>query len=104
MMKSKRFEPIQEIASSSAKDLSRPMAEAAHKVAELEKQLQQLQKYRDEYVRNSTQASGSRANAQGRSNVSMVMPDPASGQVDQRSQLLLRNVRRRCRGVCDARQ
>lgn len=59
MMKSKRFEPIQEIASSSAKDLSRPMAEAAHKVAELEKQLQQLQKYRDEYVRNSTQADGS---------------------------------------------
>lgn len=59
MMKSKRFEPIQEIASSSAKDLSRPMAEAANKVAELEKQLQQLQKYRDEYVRNSTQADGS---------------------------------------------
>jgi flagellar export protein FliJ len=59
MMKSKRFEPIQEIASSSAKDLSRPMAEAANKVAELEKQLQQLQKYRDEYVRNSTQANGS---------------------------------------------
>ena len=59
MMKSKRFEPIQEIVSSSAKDLSRPMAEAANKVAELEKQLQQLQKYRDEYVRNSTQANGS---------------------------------------------
>jgi flagellar protein FliJ len=59
MMKSKRFEPIQEIASSSAKDLSRPMADAANKVAELEKQLLQLQKYRDEYVRNSTQANGS---------------------------------------------
>ena len=33
MMKSKRFEPIQEIVSSSAKDPSRPMAEAANKVA-----------------------------------------------------------------------
>lgn len=59
MMKSKRFEPIQEIASSSAKELSRPMADAASRVAELEKQLQQLHKYRDEYVRNSTQGNGS---------------------------------------------
>jgi flagellar export protein FliJ len=59
MMKSKRFEPIHEIASTSAKDLSRAMSEAAKKVADLEKQLQQLQSYRDEYVRNSTQAAGS---------------------------------------------
>jgi flagellar protein FliJ len=58
MMKSKRFEPIQEIASSSAKDLSRVMAEAGRKVTELERQLEQLQAYRDEYVRNSTQANG----------------------------------------------
>jgi flagellar export protein FliJ len=57
-MKSKRFEPIQEIASTSAKDLSRAMGEAARKVADLERQLEQLQSYRDEYVRNSTQASG----------------------------------------------
>jgi flagellar protein FliJ len=57
MIKSKRFEPIQEIASTSAKDLSRAMAEAGRKVAELEQQLQQLQTYRDEYVRNS-QSSG----------------------------------------------
>jgi flagellar protein FliJ len=57
MMKSKRFEPIQEIASTSAKDLSRAMGEAGRKVAELEQQLEQLQAYRDEYVRNSTQAS-----------------------------------------------
>ena len=35
------------------------MADAAKKVAELEKQLQQLHSYRDEYVRNSTQAAGS---------------------------------------------
>jgi flagellar export protein FliJ len=58
MIKSKRFEPIQEIASTSAKDLSRVMADAGRKVADLEHQLEQLQAYRDEYVRNSTQASG----------------------------------------------
>jgi flagellar FliJ protein len=58
MMKSKRFEPIQEIASSSANDLSRSMAEAGRKVADLEHQLEQLQTYRDEYVRNSAQSSG----------------------------------------------
>jgi flagellar protein FliJ len=54
MMKSKRFEPIHEIASTSAKDLSRIMADAGRKVSELERQLEQLQTYRDEYVRNST--------------------------------------------------
>jgi flagellar protein FliJ len=57
MMKSKRFEPIQEIASTSAKDSSRAMAEAGRKVTDLEQQLLQLQTYRDEYVRNS-QSSG----------------------------------------------
>jgi flagellar protein FliJ len=59
MMKSKRFEPIQEIASTSAQDLSRAMGEAALKLADLERQLQQLQSYRDEYLRNSTQSSAS---------------------------------------------
>lgn len=58
MIKSKRFEPIQELAANTAKDLSRTMAEAARKVGELEQQLQQLQTYRDEYVRNSTQSNG----------------------------------------------
>jgi len=58
MMKSKRFEPIQEIAATSAKDLSRTMAEAGRKVADLERQLEQLQTYRDEYVRKSTQSAG----------------------------------------------
>jgi len=57
MMKSKRFEPIQEIASTSAKDLSRAMGEAGRKVADIERQLQQVQSYRDEYVRNSTQSA-----------------------------------------------
>lgn len=59
MMKSKRFEPIQEIASSSAKDLSRHMSEAARNVAEIEQQINQLRHYRDEYTRNSTQGNGS---------------------------------------------
>jgi flagellar protein FliJ len=57
MMKSKRFEPIQEIASTSAKDLSRVMGDAGRKVVDLERKLVQLQSYRDEYVRNSTQSS-----------------------------------------------
>jgi flagellar export protein FliJ len=59
MMKSKRFEPIQEMASSSANELSGAMAEAARRVTELERQLAQLQTYRDEYVRNSHQSAGS---------------------------------------------
>lgn len=57
MTKSKRFEPIQEIASTSAKDLSRAMGDAARKVTDLERQLKQLQTYRDEYVRNTTQSA-----------------------------------------------
>jgi len=58
MTKSKRFEPIHEIASISAQDLSRAMGEAGRKVTDLERQLQQLETYRDEYVRNSTQSGG----------------------------------------------
>jgi flagellar protein FliJ len=58
VMKSKRFKPIQEIASSSANELSRAMAEAGRRVADLERQLEQLKSYRDEYVRNSTEGRG----------------------------------------------
>jgi flagellar protein FliJ len=58
MKKSKRFEPIHEIASNSATDLSRAMSEAGLKVTELERQLEQLKSYREEYARNSTQAAG----------------------------------------------
>ena len=58
MMKSKRFEPIREIASISAQDLSRAMAEAGRKVTDLERQLEQLAAYREEYVRNSMQSGG----------------------------------------------
>ncbi len=58
MVRSKRFEPIQEIAENSAKELSRAMADAARRVADLERQLEQLNTFRDEYVRNG-QAGGS---------------------------------------------
>jgi len=58
MMRSKRFEPIQEIAASSATDLSRAMADAGRRVAELERQFEQLKTYREEYTRNSTESRG----------------------------------------------
>ena len=58
MTKSKRFEPIHEIASNSAQDLSRAMGEAGRKVQDLERQLERLQSYRDEYVSNQVQANG----------------------------------------------
>ncbi|MGA2779826.1 MAG: flagellar export protein FliJ [Steroidobacteraceae bacterium] len=52
--RSKRFEPIQEIAENSAQELSRAMADAGRKVADLERQHEQLKTYRDEYIRKST--------------------------------------------------
>jgi flagellar protein FliJ len=58
MMRSKRFEPIKELASNAAKDLSRSMGEAAKRVAELERQFEQLQTFRSEYVNKSTVAGG----------------------------------------------
>ncbi len=57
-MRSKRFEPIQEIVASSATDLSRSMADAGRRLAELERQFDQLKTYRDDYTRNSTEARG----------------------------------------------
>ena len=53
MTKSKRFEPIQQIAANSAVDLSRAMGEAGRRVAELEKQFEQLKTYRDDYTKSS---------------------------------------------------
>ena len=58
MMKSERFAPIQEIASTSAKDLSRAMAEAGRDVAELEAQYLQFQSYREDYTRTHAQSAG----------------------------------------------
>ena len=59
MTKSKRFEPIREIASSSADALSRAMADAARRVADLERQLEQLETYRAEYMQSSVTAGSS---------------------------------------------
>jgi flagellar FliJ protein len=58
MTKSKRFEPIQELASNSADVLSRAMADAGRRVAELERQLEQLERYRAEYMQSSAAAGG----------------------------------------------
>jgi flagellar protein FliJ len=59
MTKSQRFEPIREIASSSADALSRAMADAARRVADLERQLAQLDAYREEYLQGpAASASG----------------------------------------------
>jgi flagellar protein FliJ len=59
MRKSKRFEPIREIASSCADALSRVMADAARRVADLERQLEQLESYRAEYMQSSTTGGSS---------------------------------------------
>jgi flagellar export protein FliJ len=59
MTRSKRFEPIQEIAASSAQELSKTMGEAARRVADLERQLAQLTAYRDEYLGTATASGGS---------------------------------------------
>jgi len=59
MTKSKRFEPIREIASSSANALSRAMADAARRVADLERQLEQLESYRAEYMQAAAAADSS---------------------------------------------
>jgi flagellar FliJ protein len=59
MMRSKRFEPIQEIAASSATELSRAMGEAGRRVTDLEGQLVQLKKFRDEYAVDATAGGGS---------------------------------------------
>ena len=58
MKKSKRFEPIREIASTSATDLSRAMGDAGRRVGEIERQLLTLKSYRDEYVSRSTAGGG----------------------------------------------
>jgi len=58
MMKSERFVPIQEMAARAADELRRAMAESQSRVAELERQLQQLQSYRDEYIRKGAGTAG----------------------------------------------
>jgi len=58
MQRSKRFEPIQQIVANAAEDLAKKVAESGRRVAELERQLQQLNTYRDEYVNSSQTTQG----------------------------------------------
>lgn len=58
MVKSKRFEPIHEIANNSANDLSRGVADAERQLAEMERQLEQLKTYRNDYVSQSSTGPG----------------------------------------------
>jgi flagellar FliJ protein len=57
-MKSKRFEPIREVVARSADELSRAMADAQRRVADLERQHEQLKLYREEYIRKASHGAG----------------------------------------------
>jgi flagellar protein FliJ len=59
MTKSKRFEPIRDMADNFATNLRRGVAEAQRKVDEAERQLTQLQTYRDDYVKKSGHGAAS---------------------------------------------
>ena len=59
MMKSKRLEPIREIASNAADSLQPAVATAGKHLAEMERQLEQLLNYRADYVSRSERAPGS---------------------------------------------
>jgi len=52
MLKSKRFEPIRDIASNAAEGLQRAMADAERHLAEMERQLAELTRYRSDYIAN----------------------------------------------------
>jgi flagellar FliJ protein len=56
MLKSKRFVPIQAIAARAADELRGAMVDAERRVADLERQLEQLHSYRAEYIRKGTAA------------------------------------------------
>lgn len=57
-MKSKRFEPIRDIAENTAQTLRQAMSEAERRVAETEQQLAQLQAFRTDYLQKAGEASG----------------------------------------------
>ena len=57
MRKSTRFEPIRAIASNTADALSRGVADAERHLAESERQLTQLQKYRTDYLSQREQSA-----------------------------------------------
>ena len=56
-MKSKRFEPIQEVVARSADELQRAMADSQRRLAELERQHEQLTLYREDYICKATQSN-----------------------------------------------
>ena len=58
MLRSKRFEPIQAIVAAAAQQLSLTMGEAGRRVADLERQLAQLNGFRDEYASKSSGGQG----------------------------------------------
>lgn len=53
MLKSKRFEPIRDLASNAAEALQRAMADAERHLADMERQLAELTRYRSDYIANS---------------------------------------------------
>jgi flagellar FliJ protein len=57
-MKSKRFEPLRDLAMDAATEARRSLLEAERRVAELERQMAQLRAYRDEYVGKAAQPGG----------------------------------------------
>jgi flagellar FliJ protein len=57
-MRSKRFEPIREIATNSAKALSVAVSDAARKVVEIERKIEQLESYRREYASKPAETNG----------------------------------------------
>jgi flagellar FliJ protein len=58
LKRSDRIRPVKEIVDSRERDAGRRLAEARTRVEEQEKQLQQLQRYRDEYLAGGTPAVG----------------------------------------------
>jgi flagellar FliJ protein len=56
-MRSKRFEPIREIAANAAKALSAAVGEAERKVTEIERKIEQLESYRADYARRPAEAN-----------------------------------------------
>ncbi|MBS0614133.1 MAG: flagellar export protein FliJ [Proteobacteria bacterium] len=59
MLKSKRFEPIRAIASNAAGSLQQAMTEAEAHLADMERQLAELTRYRSEYLTSPVSSPGS---------------------------------------------
>jgi flagellar protein FliJ len=55
MQRSKRMQPIQDITASQATDLGKEVIAAERQLADQERQLQQLQRYREDYINDTKQ-------------------------------------------------